>query len=110
MKNYILPIPLDSVTSASLNAMTYVAINDAGLPHPCSIIRIVNASTQAVLISWDGVTDHDYVKSGDTLQFNFQTNRQPNGQVALAKIGTIFYAKGTAGTGFIALVGYYQEN
>jgi hypothetical protein len=110
MKNYILPIPLTSVTSASINGTTYTAINDAGLPHPCSIIRIINASTTAVQISWDGTHDHDYVKAGDTITLNFQTNRQPNGQVALAKHGTVFYVKGTAGTGFLALAGYYQEN
>ena len=109
MKNFVLPIPLTSVTSASINALTYTAINDAGLPFGCSILRIINASSNAVLVSYDGTTDHDYVASGGVIQIEFQTNRQPNSQVALVRAGTIIYVKGTAGTGFLALAGYYQE-
>lgn len=109
MKNFIVPIPLTSVTSSSINNTTYTAINDAGLPHACSIVRIINASSTAVQISYNGTTDHDYVAAGGTIQLDLQTNRQPNGQVALLRAGTVIYVKGTAGTGFLGLAAYYQE-
>lgn len=108
MKNFILPIPLSSLNSSAIGA-SYVAINVGGLPKACSILRIINASSQAVTISYDGSIDHEYLASGATLQLDFQTNKQPNGQVALLRAGTTIYAKGTAGTGFVAVVGYYQE-
>lgn len=108
MKNYVLPIPLTSVTSVSVSG-TYIAINDAGLPHACSILRIINASTQAVLISYGGGVDHDYLPSGQSLTLDLQTNSSPNNYSCLIRKGTVVSVKGTAGTGFIALAGYYQE-
>lgn len=108
MKNYVLPIPLTSVTSASVSG-SYIAINDAGLPHACSILRIINVSSKDVTISYDGVTDHDYLPSGQTLMLNLQTNSSPNNYSCLIRKGTIVSIKGVAGTGFIALAGYYQE-
>lgn len=108
MKNFVLPIPLTSVTSASVSG-TYIAINDAGLPHACSIIRIINVSSQAVTISYGGGVDHDYLPSGQSLVLDLQTNSSPTNYSCLLRKGTVISVKGTAGTGFIALAGYYQE-
>lgn len=98
-------VPLASMNSAAVVA-GYTPLN-AGLPKACFLIRIVNASNQAITISYDGVTDHEYLLPDNTLQVNSQTNAQPNNQKALFPAFTPVYIKGVAGVGIIYMSGYY---
>jgi folate-dependent tRNA-U54 methylase TrmFO/GidA len=80
----------------------------ASLDKACSLIRIINTSNKAVIVSYDGAHDNDYVAAGEALQLAFQTNNQPRGHIALLAEGQKIYVKGTAGTGLIYLAGYYN--
>ena len=107
--NRIRAIPLTSFDAAELDG-TPTAINDpAGLDNACVLLRIINDSDVPVWISYDGVTDHDYVMSQSVSQIYFQTNSQPNNKVCKAPRGTKVYMSGNTGTGYIYLSGYYIE-
>ena len=106
-KNSIQAITLTSLDSATL-AGAYKAINGTGTTEACLLVRIINDSDTDVLISFDGTTDHDYVRTGSVLELNLQTNSQVNNLVAKLGKGTVVYAKSAAGTGNIYLAGYYQ--
>jgi len=106
-KNSVLALELTTFNSASLTA-AYQAINVNGFQHPLFLLRIVNNATTAITISYDGITDHDYIAPNSTTQIPFQTNGQPNNFCAGMKQGTEVFVKGTAGVGTVAVAGYYQ--
>jgi len=106
-RNSVNAVALSSINSTAFNG-AYQAINAAGLPNACFMIRIVNNSTVIITISYDGTTDNDFIPIGGYLQLNFQTNGQPNNFIANMKAKTIVYVKGVAGTGLVYLAGYYS--
>lgn len=107
IKSKVEPIVLTSIASSAVTG-SYQAINANGLPIPCNIIKISNASSEDVTVSYDGTHDHEYVRTDTDLLLNFETNLYPGRPFLLAK-GTVVYVKGTAGTGNIYLSGYGQE-
>lgn len=108
VKNSIQAIELTSIDSATFTG-AYQAINASGLDNSCFMIRIINNSNRDITISYDGTNDHDFVQDTLSLQVNFQTNAQPNTNIANIRKGTIVYVKGTAGgTGLVYLAAYYQ--
>ncbi len=106
-RSYILPITLTSIDSSTFTG-SYQVVNSSGLAYACSILRLVNNSTKDVTVSYNGTTDHDFVKAGGELLLNLQTNNQPQGGMCLITKGTKIYVKGAAGTGSVYLSGYYQ--
>ncbi len=106
-KNTVKAVPLDDIDSATLNG-TYAIINSGGLPHPCFLLRVMNASTKDVTISYDGSTDNEVVLANSTLVVNAQANSQPASYIANFPKGFIVWAKGTAGVGFIYVSAYYS--
>jgi hypothetical protein len=109
IKNYVLPTGLTNIASSTVTG-TYAAVNSSGFAEPLIILRVVNGSTTAVTISYDGTNDHDYLPSGDTLTLNFQANAQPSNWTAQMRSGTVIWVKGTAGTGNIYVAGYWQPS
>lgn len=105
-QNSVKAFVLSSLASASVTG-TYAPINSAGFPQAPFFIRIVNASSMAVTVSYDGVNDNEFIPSGGVFDLPSQTNSQPNAHVALLPKGTVVYIKGTAGTGSVYLSGYY---
>lgn len=108
MKNSIRAIAALTLDSAAF-AGAYKSFSAAGLPAPCSIIRIVNASTVPVSISYDGGTNtHEYLLAGSDLVLNLQASSQPNNYSAVMSKGTPVSVKGAVGVGLVYLIGYYQ--
>jgi hypothetical protein len=105
-QNSVKPFVLSSVLSSTVTAL-YAPLNGTGFIQAPFFIRINNASSMGITISYDGVNDHEFIPSGTIFQLNAQTNAQPNAQTALFPKFTIVYVKGTAGTGNIYLSGYY---
>ena len=105
---------VNAITMTSLNATTlagdYAPINPSGLTEPCALVRLINNTNRDLLVSYDGVTPHDFVRNGSTIELNLQTNSQPNNKVAKLARGMVVYVNAAAGTGFVYLVGYYQPN
>jgi len=106
-KNFVQAIDLVSIDAATFTGNLQI-FNTNGLDEACTIIRIINDCDEDVTISYDGTTEHDYVRSGDTLQLDFQQNSLPGGRVSMMKQGTVLWISGAAGTGFVYLAGYYN--
>ena len=93
--------------SASLT-VDYQALNPGGLTAPCFLIRILNFSSNDIIISYDGVHDNDIIIADATLQLEFQTNSGLGSKAAYLAKGTVIYAKGEESSGDIYVIGYYQ--
>lgn len=106
-KNSVAAITLESLDTSTLSG-AYKPISAAGLPQACFLLRITNAATKALTISFDGVTDHEYIPSGTSITLEVQTNNQPNNRVALWAKNQVIYVNGTASTGNVYVSGYYQ--
>ena len=107
VKNYVLPISMVTFNSAALTN-AYQDISNGGISNACFMIRITNAATTTIAISFDGTHDHDLVPANSSITLNFQTNSQPQTSINNLRAGTLVYAKGAAGVGTIGLAGYYQ--
>jgi hypothetical protein len=105
-KNTIHTVPLSSFNSASVSG-TYQPIITGGLAQSCFLLRITNDSNQDITISYDGVTDSDYILQGTANNIPPAYPNIPNGYLALFAKGLQIYLKGTAGTGNIYVAGYY---
>jgi len=108
-QNSVKPSQLTTILSSTLIANTFQAINPDGFEEAPFFVRITNASTQPVVISYDGINDNEAVLSLDSFDFPSQANALPNGQVALFPKYTKVYARGIAGTGNIFLSAYYVK-
>lgn len=109
VRNAVTPIPMTNIESTNVSS-TYAVINTNGLPNACLIIKIVNNSNKDVTVSFDGTNDHDYIPTMTAITYNYQTASQPNNYVCLLPIGTKIWVKGTTGTGYIYLVGFYAAS
>lgn len=107
VKNSIHAVPLASFNSASVSGM-YQPIITGGLAKSCYVLRIINASTKDITISFDGSNDADYIVSATTAVLPEIYALIPNTNSAQFAQGTQIYLKGTAGTGTIYVAGYYQ--
>jgi hypothetical protein len=103
-------IPLTSVDSATISAITWVPINTAGLPFGCFRVWITNNSTVDVTVSDNaGVNAKLFVPHGTTVYLDGQNNAGPMNMKTYYSRGKTFYVQGTAGTGLIYLSGLYQN-
>ena len=107
-KNKLQAIPLGIFDATTLTA-NYKPIYTGGLPHSLAFLRINNASAVDIIISYDGVTDHDYIFAGTTFELYAQMNSQPRNQVMYLPAGyalSVKFAK-MPGLGEIYVSGYY---
>jgi hypothetical protein len=88
---------------------TYQALNGTGFGDDIKILKIYNAGTQGIDISYDGVTDHDFYPSGATIIIDLQTNHADNSAYGAGTLygrkGQVIFGKGTAGTGNLYIIG-----
>jgi hypothetical protein len=106
-KNYVLPIPLSSIDSATFTGDYQLLSAAGGIPNAAIMIHIVNDADVSITISYDGTTDHDFLLPATDRQLEFQTNNAPNNHMAMLAQGTKVYVKGAAGTGLVYLSGFY---
>lgn len=107
-------IPLSSLNAASLTA-NYQSLNGTGLDEACLFVRICNASTADITLSFDGIEDHEFL-AGTAATIPRESIVYYPGQSNVGQIplllhkGQIIYAKGSAGVGAIYLSGYFQSS
>lgn len=110
MSNFVGAIAMTSFDTAGL-LITFLPINPLGTTEPCSIIKITNNSNVDVIVSYDGVGDHEFVPKGKEVLLNFQANAQPPSDLCLLRDGRVVYVRGAAaGAGLVYLSGYFQAN
>jgi len=106
-KDFIVSIELQSIDTSTIGAGVFSEIGNP-LEGALAFIRITNDSDTDVIISYDGVTDHEYIPAGDAIKTYFQDSAIPGNYIAKLRKGTIVHARGTAGTGLLYVSGYYN--
>jgi len=108
-KNIIAAIPLGTFNAAALTA-AFQPIYAGGLPHAILLLRIMNRSNVDIIISYDGLVNHDYILGETTFFLSAQMNSQPRNHVLQIPAGTTLSVKqATApGIGMIYVSGYYN--
>jgi hypothetical protein len=107
--NKIQATPLMTLAGASLT-VNYQSINSPnGLPSACVMLLFSNSSNRDITVSFDGVTDQEYVRASSDKPLLFQNMSEPNNSVALMPATTQIYVKaaGGAGIGTVAVSAYY---
>jgi len=110
MSNRLYPIPFSLFVAGALTN-AYQLITTTPFQEPCNLIRIVNNSDVAIMLSYDGVTDHDVVMADRTVTINAQLNKRstcPNTKFARGTKVYIKYILGAGKRGYIRVIGYYQ--
>lgn len=112
LTNRVYAVPADYLPALAIPQFVFLPINVDPLPEPCFLVRIINASTEDIWISYDGVTTHDYLPSGHIATIDYQTNALPNACVAQEPKGLIVYVKDVNAPlkpmGYIYLAAYTQ--
>lgn len=100
---------INHIDRSSLGAGTFTGNLQAlgTLSNTCSIIRIVNKTDKDLDISFDGVNDHDFLPTGETLELNLLSGNMPNDYALRVRQNTTIYVAATSGTGTVYLAGYY---
>jgi len=107
-RNNVLPVLLSSFDASGILGTYQPITNAGGFEQPIFYLKINNTSNQAILISFDGVNDHDYLLANSIWTINFQTNNAPNNNMAQLAKHTNVYAKGAlAGIGKIYVSAWY---
>ena len=102
-KSKVLPGVLLSIASSTITG----AYEAAGtLLHPARIVKFTNNTTQDVTLSWDGTNNNEYIPAGSFLLLDFTSNAVAGAPLQVNN-GTVFYVKGTAGTGNFYISYYY---
>ncbi len=101
----ILPEELRSIDSSGFDD-TYQPL-DTRLGHMACLVKFVNASDIDVTISWDGVTDHDFIPANSFALYDITQQTQREFGIYISK-GTQFYVKGAeAGEGSVYMTVLY---
>jgi hypothetical protein len=97
---------LRSIPFGSISG-TYALI-DSPLNFPCRIIKLVNTTDGEVLISVNGIDDHDVIPAGGFVLYDATANRSDMGGVFLFAEGDRFYVKSdaalTSGTVYLTTI------
>ena len=96
--------PIRSIAASTFTG-SYQALGTP-LAYPSYILKIVNNGSVDVLISTDGVNDHDIVPTGSFVLYDESKGGILNQLPALQK-GSQIYVKAAAGTGTVYLVTQY---
>ncbi len=108
--NYFRCIPMKVFDTATLSG-TYQSLNTTGFARDIKILKIYNAGTLGVTVSYDSVTDHDFFPAGATILMDLQANHDCDSAYSSGKKtgrqGQIIYGKGSAGIGNLYIIGFY---
>jgi hypothetical protein len=104
MSAAIYPEPLRSLDSATLSG-SYLPLGTP-LINPIRIVKFTNNSNVAVTISWDGVTDHEFLPAGSFLLLDISSNKEAMRPFDISA-HTQFSIKGAAGVGLIYVSAYF---
>ena len=108
VKDILLPFEMTEFDAADLGA-AFQVISDTGFPEPCVYLRLINNSDADITISFDGVTNHDFVQSENRLEIYTQISSLPQNRVSVFQKGTKIYVSGPQQSkGTIYLCGYYR--
>lgn len=89
--NRIVYEPLRTLAAASITG-TYAAVG-AGFSNPCRMQKIANTTDRDILVSYNGIDDHDIIPVGSAQILDFGTNKSRASDVSEQPQGTLVYVK-----------------
>jgi len=99
--------PLRSLAFGSISG-TYAAIGTA-LAHPAHMILFQNQTNATVTISMDGINDHFTLLANGYFVLDISGNKAASSYGFYISKGTIFYVKGTVGSGNVQVSVFYGD-
>ncbi len=94
-------ILLSEFDAAIINPAQFLPINGpAGLDQACFFLRIANNSNVAIIISYDGVNDNEFLRANESINLDVYPNNFRKGI-------RVYVSGAAAGIGTITLSGYY---
>lgn len=100
----LLPETLRSIDSATFTG-SFQAVG-AVLAHPASLVKFVNNSNVTVIISWDGVNDHDVIPANSFALYDIEANHSTYNELCVRQ-GTQFWMRAVAGIGLVYITVLY---
>lgn len=99
--------PLRSLAFGGISG-AYAGVG-ASFAHPVRILKVTNTTDAALLISFDGSTNHDVVAASSAWIHDYSANREANGDQLDQAQGTRIYVKQvsapTLGTVYVTVIG-----
>jgi hypothetical protein len=97
--------PLRSIAFGAISS-SYAPVG-APLSDTARKVKFVNTTNAGVMLSLDGVTDHDYIPSNGFALYDLVDSSNIDQQKPEIPLGTQFYVKGTpsSGTFYIVVTG-----
>lgn len=103
--NCVRAMEMTSINSAILLLATYKVINTNGLPESTTLLRMMNHTKDVVFVSFDGITDHDYLMNAHELEI--ATPLFPGESSSGFNRYTKIYVRGNPSIGRIYVMAYY---
>lgn len=103
--NRMMPIPMTSVNSATLDPAVWTPLY-VPFEAPISILIIVNDSIDSIFISFDGTTAHEFVSPRRTLKLDMQSNSLVPPKIANLSVSPGVFIKGNPSIGIIYCSGF----
>jgi hypothetical protein len=91
-KDFITPLDLDHFDVSTITNL-FQLVSDTGLSAPCSVLNIINDSNSSIIISFNGIDDHDYVILQKDRQIPCQCNSRGGNDKALFAKGTKIWVR-----------------
>lgn len=112
-KNRIAPLILATIDADDVTALDWLAFDTDGIEEACFFIKITNASYIPIVVSFDGVNEHEFVGYRDSISINTQMHSSPSGDVSKIRRKNVIYVRGILEAkggqlGNIYLSGYYN--
>jgi hypothetical protein len=105
IRNLIRALEMTNFNAANLSGV-YQPINAKGCEKAVLLMRVINTSNTDIFVSYNGITNNDFVSKNSILELNFSPLSHIREIGVQIPQGTIAYVKGRVGIGQIYLVGY----
>ena len=92
------------------DSSSYTIYTGDGFEDDIKIMKVYNDSDVGVIVSYDGITNHDYWPPGATIIIDLQTNHADNSAYGAGTLygrkGQVIWGSNAAGTGNVYISGY----
>jgi len=88
---------------------TYAAVGTA-ITYAARIVKITNNTDAGLDISWDGITDHDFLPATTSMVLDFGSNASQQGGYLEQPAGSRLYVKGSPSSGSVYLTVIYASS
>lgn len=93
----VMPEPIRSLNYTALSGSSYVGIG-AAFENPVHWYDMVNNTDGDLMISWDGIKDHQFLPARGYMVMDVASNKTTNAGTFMVSQGTRFYVREVGGS------------